>query len=104
MEALALQSGVAEARDAMFAGAKINVTEHRSVLHVALRNRSGRPMTVDGADVMPQISAVLDKMQDFAHRVRSASRKTGLPARRSRSRSHTDRAAYGTELNLAPQR
>ena len=71
LTALAAQAGVAQARDAMFAGDKINATEHRSVLHVALRNRSGRPMRVDGADVMPQVTEVLAKMQDFSHRVRS---------------------------------
>ena len=71
LEALALQAGVVEARDAMFAGGKINATERRSVLHVALRNRSGRPMRVDGTDVMPQVAAVLAKMKDFSQRVRS---------------------------------
>lgn len=71
LEALASQAGVAEARDSMFAGAKINATEHRSVLHVALRNRSARPMLVDGADVMPQVRAVLAKMKAFSERVRS---------------------------------
>ena len=79
--ALAEQAGVAQSRDAMFAGDKINGTEHRSVLHVALRNRSGRPMRVDGADVMPQVAEVLAKMKDFAHRVRSGEWKgaTGKP-------------------------
>ncbi len=71
LEALALQSGVIKARDAMFAGDKINATERRSVLHVALRNRSDRPMLVDGLDVMPQVDAVLAKMKDFSQRVRS---------------------------------
>ena len=71
LEALALQAGVVEARDAMFAGDKINATEHRSVLHMALRNRSGRPMRVDGVDVMPEINAVLAKMKDFSHRIHS---------------------------------
>ena len=78
---LAEQAGVAPSRDSMFAGDKINATEHRSVLHVALRNRSGRPMMVDGADVMPQVAEVLAKMKDFAHRVRSGEWKgaTGKP-------------------------
>ncbi|TAN60231.1 MAG: glucose-6-phosphate isomerase [Magnetospirillum sp.] len=71
LEALALQAGVIEARDAMFAGARINATERRPVLHVALRNRSARPMMVDGSDVMPQVRAVLAKMKDFSRRVRS---------------------------------
>jgi len=71
LEALAIQAGVEPARDAMFAGAKINATEHRPVLHVALRNRSDRPMLVDGADVMPEIRAVLARMKAFSERVRS---------------------------------
>jgi glucose-6-phosphate isomerase len=81
LAALAEQAGVVQARDAMFAGEKINATEHRSVLHVALRNRSGRPMRVDGVDVMPQVAEVLAKMKDFSHRVRSGEWKgaTGKP-------------------------
>ncbi|OAN48127.1 glucose-6-phosphate isomerase [Paramagnetospirillum marisnigri] len=71
LEALAREAGVEAARDAMFSGERINATEHRSVLHVALRNRSARPMPVDGVDVMPQIRAVLDKMKGFTERVRS---------------------------------
>ncbi|HZJ09392.1 MAG TPA: hypothetical protein VFD39_06850, partial [Trueperaceae bacterium] len=66
---LARASGVAEARAAMFAGAKINVTEDRPVLHVALRNRGERPFLVDGVDVMPQVRAVLTKMRDFSRAV-----------------------------------
>ena len=54
----------------MFTGSKINTTEDRAVLHVALRNRSNRPILVDGADVMPQITAVLDRMQAFSTAVR----------------------------------
>jgi len=56
---------------AMFSGAKINTTEHRAVLHTALRNRSNRPVFVDGQDVMPEINKVLAKMRSFCHRVRS---------------------------------
>jgi glucose-6-phosphate isomerase len=56
---------------AMFSGVEINTTEHRSVLHTALRNRSNRPIFVDGQDVMPDINAVLAKMRSFCHRVRS---------------------------------
>lgn len=67
---LARQQGVEEKRDSMFAGERINTTEDRSVLHVALRNRSDRPMTVDGKDVMPQINAVLEKMRVFSESVR----------------------------------
>jgi glucose-6-phosphate isomerase len=56
---------------AMFSGVEINTTEHRSVLHTALRNRSNRPVYVDGHDVMPDINKVLAKMRLFCHRVRS---------------------------------
>ena len=55
----------------MFAGEKINTTENRAVLHVALRNRSNRPILVDGADVMPDVNAVLAKMATFSEAVRS---------------------------------
>ena len=68
---LARESGVEDARDRMFNGAEINFTEHRDVLHVALRNRSNRPVVVDGTDVMPSVNAVLEKMRDFSQRVRS---------------------------------
>lgn len=68
---LARAAGVAESRDAMFAGEKINPSEGRAVLHVALRNRSGRPMLVDGVDVMPQVRAVQEQMHRFSASVRS---------------------------------
>ncbi len=68
---LARERGVEARRDAMFSGEKINTTEDRAVLHVALRNRSGRPILVDGQDVMPAVTAVLAKMKDFTGRVRS---------------------------------
>ncbi len=68
---LARQSGLEDWRERMFAGQPINGTEHRAVLHVALRNRSNRPILVDGRDVMPAVNAVLAKMKDFAERVRS---------------------------------
>ncbi|QRM34051.1 glucose-6-phosphate isomerase [Microvirga sp. VF16] len=58
-------------RDRMFAGEKINSTENRAVLHVALRNRSGRPILFEGADVMPGVEAVLKRMRLFCERVRS---------------------------------
>jgi len=54
----------------MFTGEKINVTEGRAVLHTALRNRSGRPVPVDGRDVMPDVNAVLARMREFTERVR----------------------------------
>ncbi len=68
---LARQARVEARRDAMFAGEKINGTEGRAVLHVALRNRSGRPIYVDGHDVMPDVLAVLAKMRRFTDSVRS---------------------------------
>jgi glucose-6-phosphate isomerase len=69
--ALAEERGVAARRDAMFRGEKINTTEHRAVLHVALRAPRGARILVDGKDVVPQVHAVLDRMADFAERVRS---------------------------------
>ncbi|MFO0683195.1 MAG: glucose-6-phosphate isomerase [Sandaracinus sp.] len=72
---LAEARGVATRRDAMFAGEKINVTEKRAVLHVALRNRSDRPILVDGEDVMPEVRAVLAKMRAFVDRVHSGAWK-----------------------------
>ena len=69
--ALARQQGVEALRDKMFAGEKINVTEKRAVLHIALRNRSGRPIVVDGQDVMPEINSVLERMRGFTDRLRS---------------------------------
>ena len=68
--ALAKQANVEGWRDRMFAGDKINITEDRAVLHTALRNRSSRPVLVDGADVMPEVNAVLAKMRDFTERLR----------------------------------
>ncbi|MFP4259120.1 MAG: glucose-6-phosphate isomerase [Desulfovermiculus sp.] len=55
---------------AMFSGERINRTEDRSVLHIALRNKSNRPIHVEGRDVMPEVNAVLDQMRDFTSRVR----------------------------------
>jgi len=72
---------VAEMTENMFSGEKINLTEKRAVLHVALRNRSNKPILVDGVDVMPGVNAVLDKMKGFVERVRSGEWKgyTGKP-------------------------
>src|SRR5208283_5336137 len=67
---LARERGVAERRDAMFRGEKINVTEKRAVLHVALRAPKGASIVVDGVNVVPQVHAVLDKMADFSNRIR----------------------------------
>lgn len=61
---------VEESRDAMFSGEKINFTENRSVLHVALRNRSNTPIVVDGADVMPEVNSVLAHMKEFCEEVK----------------------------------
>lgn len=58
-----------ESRDAMFSGQKINFTENRAVLHTALRNRSNRPVLVDGVDVMPDVNAVLAHMKEFCAEV-----------------------------------
>ncbi|XP_014665363.1 PREDICTED: glucose-6-phosphate isomerase-like [Priapulus caudatus] len=62
---------VEEARDAMFSGEKINFTESRAVLHVALRNRSNTPIVVDGHDVMPGVNKVLSQMREFTDSVRN---------------------------------
>jgi len=67
---LARQQDVAGWRDRMVSGAPINLTEGRAVLHTALRNRSDRPVTVDGRDVMPAVRAVLERMDAFAAAVR----------------------------------
>lgn len=69
--ALAQQAKVTQGIAAMFGGEKINNTEGRAVLHIALRNRSNRPILVDGEDVMPQVNAVLAKMRKFSEQVRS---------------------------------
>src|SRR5919197_997963 len=68
---LADESGLRERIDAMFRGEKINVTENRAVLHVALRAPKGASIVVDGKNVVPEVHAVLDKMADFSDRVRS---------------------------------
>ena len=72
---LAEQSGLRERIDAMFRGDKINTTENRAVLHVALRAPEGTSIVVDGKDVMPEVHAVLGRMADFASRVRSGAWK-----------------------------
>ncbi len=68
---LAQEAGLRDAIEAMFSGQKINTTENRAVLHIALRNRSNRPILVDGQDVMPQVNRVLDKMRAFSQAIRS---------------------------------
>src|SRR5712692_4214520 len=81
---LAEESGLRARIDAMFGGEKINVTENRAVLHVALRAPRGTSIIVDGDNVVPQVHAVLDKMSDFASRVRSGA-WTGHTGRRIRN-------------------
>jgi glucose-6-phosphate isomerase len=72
---LAQECGLRARIDAMFGGQKINITEKRAVLHVALRAPKGASITVDGANVVPQVHAVLDQMAGFADRVRSGNWK-----------------------------
>lgn len=66
---------------AMFEGRRINITENRAVLHIALRNRSQRPIVVDGRDVMPEVTAVLERMRTFSDAVRNGQLRgaTGKP-------------------------
>ena len=80
---LAEESGLRSRIDAMFRGDKINVTEKRAVLHVALRAPQGASIVVDGQDVVPEVHAVLDRMADFSNRVRDGGWKghTGRPIR-----------------------
>ena len=71
LAALAAECGLAERREAMFRGERINVSEDRSVLHVALRMPRGRSLVVDGTDVVADVHEVLDRMAAFCERVRS---------------------------------
>src|SRR5262245_41554251 len=71
LQQLAEESGLRERIDAMFSGEKINITENRAVLHIALRAPKGASMLVDGENVVPEVHAVLDKMSDFSNRVRN---------------------------------
>jgi glucose-6-phosphate isomerase len=81
---LAEESGLRSKIDAMFRGEKINFTEKRAVLHVALRAPRGTSILVDGENVVPAVHAVLDKMTEFSHRVRSGQWK-GHTGRRIRN-------------------
>src|ERR1700745_3069103 len=81
---LAEESGLRARIDAMFGGHKINITENRAVLHVALRAPKGASIVVDGENVVPQVHAVLDKMADFSNRVRSGAWK-GYTGKRIRN-------------------
>jgi len=80
---LAKETGLRERIDAMFRGDRINVSENRSVLHVALRMPRGESLVVDGVDVVAEVNDVLDRMSEFAERVRSGEWKghTGRPIR-----------------------
>ncbi|QHS59546.1 glucose-6-phosphate isomerase [Chitinophaga agri] len=80
---LAKETGVEEGIKAMFSAEKINATENRAVLHTALRNFSGQPVTLEGKDVMPEVQAVLNKMESFTKRIHSGEWKgyTGKPIR-----------------------
>jgi glucose-6-phosphate isomerase len=71
LEQLAEEMHLSKKIEAMFRGARINVTENRAVLHVALRNRSNRPILLDGEDVMPEVNRVLAMMRRFTEAVRS---------------------------------
>ncbi len=81
--ALVRGCGLVEARAAMFGGDAVNRTENRPVLHVALRNITGKPVYVNGIDVMPEVRRVLAKMRAFAKAVRQGARRgfTGRPIR-----------------------
>jgi glucose-6-phosphate isomerase len=81
---LAEESGLRARIDAMFRGEKINITENRAVLHVALRAARGASIVVDGENVVPSVHAVLDKMTDFANRLRSGA-WTGHTGKRIRN-------------------
>ncbi|MFW6277679.1 MAG: glucose-6-phosphate isomerase, partial [Prolixibacteraceae bacterium] len=72
---LAVACGLKDAIESMFAGEKINATENRSVLHVALRNRSNSSIKVDGKDVMPEVNEVLNQMKEFSEEVISGNWK-----------------------------
>ncbi len=75
LEKLAAEGGIAAKREEMFSGVAINFTENRAVLHTALRNRSNKPVLVDGKDVMPDVNAVLAAMGKFAGGIRSGALK-----------------------------
>jgi glucose-6-phosphate isomerase len=81
---LAAESGLRDRIDAMFRGDRINITENRAVLHVALRAPKGTSIVVDGEDVVPKVHAVLDKMADFSRRVRGGEWK-GYTGKRIRN-------------------
>ncbi len=87
---LATQANLKSWTERMFAGDRINITEDRAVLHVALRNRSNRPILVDGKDVMPDVNRVLEQMREFSEAIRSGAWKgyTGKIHHRRRQHRH----------------
>ena len=95
---LAAAAGVEARRDAMFRGERINSTENRPVLHVALRNRSNRPILVDGKDVMPDVNEVLARMSRFSEGVRSGGIR---PARGGRFTDVVNIGIGGSDLGPA---
>ena len=95
---LAAACGVEARRDAMFRGERINSTENRPVLHVALRNRSNRPILVDGKNVMDDVNAVLERMSRFSDGVRSGKL---APARGGRFTDVVNIGIGGSDLGPA---
>jgi glucose-6-phosphate isomerase len=95
---LAAAAGVEARRDAMFKGERINVTEKRPVLHVALRNRSNRPILVDGVDVMKDVNEVIERMSRFSDGVRSGAI---APARGGRFTDIVNIGIGGSDLGPA---
>ena len=89
---LAEQSGLRARIDAMFGGEKINVSEKRAVLHIALRAPKQQSILVDGEDVVPQVHTVLDRMADFSNRVRGSA-WSATPASQSATSSTSASAA-----------
>jgi glucose-6-phosphate isomerase len=83
LRALARQADLQGWIEKMFRGDKINITENRAVLHIALRNRANRPIMVDGQDVMPEVNAVLNHMKTFSNAIRSGA-WTGYTGQRIR--------------------
>ena len=106
---LAEESGLRERIDAMFRGDKINITENRAVLHVALRAPKDASIIVDGKNVVPEVHAVLDKMADFCQprpqrRVEGPHRQAHPQRRQHRHRRLRPRAGHGLRGAQALQR
>ena len=107
--ALAHRAGLRDRIDAMFRGEKINVTEDRAVLHIALRAPEGAVIEVDGENVVPRVHAVLRKMADFSERVRSGAwtGHTGQASPQRRQHRHRrlrPRPAHGLRRAAATSR